>query len=329
MRYSIAERLWARVDKTPGIGPKGDCWLWTGPLDRGYGQMMTRQAALSVNRRVHLIAYELTYGSVPDNGHVAHGCLLRHCCNPSHMFIDTRAGIIKAYQLAGERKVGAANPIALSKLPTRQTVRLTPEQADTLKALRGDYSYSRIERDLDIDIGFYSAIEHCRRSIPYEKLKRLLANIGATEEQLSITKSQIKSIRIHAKTGQYKSGIERTAKRFSSDGDEWRVYYMDVVAFIVENYRNPKLSQRAAEKILGWNSKRLSSLLATKAKTSWPNLVNGVRLFRAKELLRDGHHIDVVAKEVGCRTSRRLKHKLYRYLGTCVTEIHQTAENWI
>lgn len=80
----LAERLWEKVDRS-GEG----CWPYTGHLGaKGYGQMRTggRDAP---RLGVHVIAYMLEVGPVPEGWHVDHvrarGCVLRSCCRPDHL----------------------------------------------------------------------------------------------------------------------------------------------------------------------------------------------------------------------------------------------------
>jgi hypothetical protein len=79
----LADRLWAKVDKTP------TCWLWTGAVNNmGYGYLMRGG---SDHRKVlaHRAAYELLVGPVPDGmdlDHVkARGCMSTRCVNPAHL----------------------------------------------------------------------------------------------------------------------------------------------------------------------------------------------------------------------------------------------------
>lgn len=84
-RASLAERFWARVDRSSA--PEA-CWPWTTRVGRfGYGR-------LSVDRRqvhAHRVAFELSGGSIPDGFYVLHRCDNPPCCNPAHLFVGTHA----------------------------------------------------------------------------------------------------------------------------------------------------------------------------------------------------------------------------------------------
>jgi len=85
LKVSIADRFWTKVDKTHPSG----CWVWTGSLVRGYGQIA---GMVNGKRRpvpAHRVAWELTNGPIPDGLHACHKCDNPPCCNPAHLFLGT------------------------------------------------------------------------------------------------------------------------------------------------------------------------------------------------------------------------------------------------
>ena len=72
----LADRLWAKVDKT------GQCWVWTASLNpAGYGQINIAGRP----KLAHRVAFELERGPIPDGMQLDHLCRNRKCVNPAHL----------------------------------------------------------------------------------------------------------------------------------------------------------------------------------------------------------------------------------------------------
>ena len=74
--------FWSRIIKT-----SNGCWLWTGSkVSIGYGD-------LRINGKhylAHRLAYELTYGTIPDGAYILHKCDIPACINPEHLFVGNQ-----------------------------------------------------------------------------------------------------------------------------------------------------------------------------------------------------------------------------------------------
>ena len=87
MKKSEEERFWSKVDRS-GDG----CWEWQ-PKSRssfGYGVM---RIGGTPGRLVgaHRLAWQYTYGPIPEGLCVLHGCDNPPCCNPAHLHLGTKA----------------------------------------------------------------------------------------------------------------------------------------------------------------------------------------------------------------------------------------------
>jgi predicted XRE-type DNA-binding protein len=82
------ERFWKKVN----IREFDKCWNWqAGYYSSGYGAFSLK----GKNHRAHRIAWEFTYGSIPQDMYVCHHCDNPGCCNPNHLFLGSQSDNMK------------------------------------------------------------------------------------------------------------------------------------------------------------------------------------------------------------------------------------------
>lgn len=94
-RRSLADRFWARVDKS------GECWVWTGcDNGAGYGAINLGGRHGRIER-AHRVSWLLHFGSIPVDLCVCHHCDNRRCVRPDHLFLGDRAANNRDMQQKG------------------------------------------------------------------------------------------------------------------------------------------------------------------------------------------------------------------------------------
>lgn len=79
---STPECIYDRLVPDPETG----CLLWTGKTDGGYGRVKICQRL----RYVHVVAWEIRNGPVPEGFELDHLCRVRACANTDHLELVTR-----------------------------------------------------------------------------------------------------------------------------------------------------------------------------------------------------------------------------------------------
>lgn len=103
-RKSLPERLWSQTSKRDG-----SCWIWNGQVNNhGYGWL--RETRKSKKLFVHRLAWQFTYGCIPQGLCVLHSCDVPRCVNPQHLWLGSKADNTADMVAKGRARGGPIRP---------------------------------------------------------------------------------------------------------------------------------------------------------------------------------------------------------------------------
>lgn len=137
-------RFWAKVDKTPGLGPGGTCWEWKGSVHpvAGYGATTLKCRGIGTHR----MSWLLCRGEIPSDLWVLHRCENPPCVNPDHLFLGTggdnvRDMVAKGRQIT-RQIAGVLNPKAKLTWEMVRTIRARAAAGEIGYRLAKEYGVS-------------------------------------------------------------------------------------------------------------------------------------------------------------------------------------------
>lgn len=124
------ERFQSKIDKSPGQGPTGECWAWTGSFfNSGYGAFHIWPYGKIITLKAVRVAYFLEHAKDPYPLNILHGCDWPPCCR--HLRTGTQAeNIAEAAHKHRSRLIGPKERPGekVSHKSPRGTIQLTPVQ---------------------------------------------------------------------------------------------------------------------------------------------------------------------------------------------------------
>jgi hypothetical protein len=146
----VAERFWAKVEKT-----EGGCWLWTASRHpKGYGLLSFGNRPA----RAHRVAWQLTNGDIPPGLFVCHRCDNPPCCNPEHLFLGTNTDNMRDASQKGRLSGGPGQP------------KLTAEQVIGARQRHPGVCYSALAKEFGVT---FECIKNAVRGFTWASLNHL------------------------------------------------------------------------------------------------------------------------------------------------------------
>jgi hypothetical protein len=112
-KQSDINRFISKIHTDVGLGPRGDCWEWTGSLNHGYGRFTYTKN----NRRMlfcaHRVSYEIYNNKlIPKGLCVCHTCDNPKCVRPNHLFLGTHQDNMDDRRIKGRHATGEKSGMA-------------------------------------------------------------------------------------------------------------------------------------------------------------------------------------------------------------------------